>query len=298
MFFDTDFPSSFYRPPRQSYFGSSPLRYLMRDFDRSFVPGLFLLNDDDDWSSDDKGQQQRQQQQQQPQQQSQKQLGSGNIPLQRQGKKDQTACKCSGSTVCTCPSTCSSCSSSCSELAQGKKEQTDQMACKCSGSETCSCPTSCTNCSDSCTDKTRMCQCSGSEVCFCSDNCTCGAAGCSKKGSQFRSITTWRPHSDVTETENSFIIHCDLPGVKKEHIKLDVNNGMLRMSATLDKEKRKDTNKYHRVERRYGKFERVFPLQQGVDPASINATCKEGVLTIEIPKVQEKAPETRAIDIA
>jgi len=102
----------------------------------------------------------------------------------------------------------------------------------------------------------------------------------------------------VTETENSFLIHCDLPGVKRENIKLELGNGKLRMSAVLDKEKRKETDVRRSVERRFGRFERVFSLPDGADSSNIKATCSEGVLAIEIPKLETKTHKIHTISIA
>ena len=103
---------------------------------------------------------------------------------------------------------------------------------------------------------------------------------------------------DVREKEDAFLLEADLPGVKKEDISLDVNDGVLTISADINQEK-KETNKegYVCSERRCGHVERSFNLD-GIDENGIKADYDKGVLTINLPKLHEEPkPEGKKIAI-
>lgn len=109
-------------------------------------------------------------------------------------------------------------------------------------------------------------------------------------------LANWSPKVDISENDKALNVHAELPGIKKEDIKLEVHNNTLTISGERKHEKKEDTEKYHRFERSYGKFSRSFSLPQGVDPATVQATYADGVLNVSIPKpVQAAAP--KKIDI-
>jgi HSP20 family protein len=101
------------------------------------------------------------------------------------------------------------------------------------------------------------------------------------------------PVVNTREADDAYYIEVELPGVKKEDINIDVNEDTLTISGERKiKEEHKDDN-FYKVESVYGKFERSFSLPEDVDTDKIEATSKNGVLEIKIPKVQkvEKAPK-------
>lgn len=94
---------------------------------------------------------------------------------------------------------------------------------------------------------------------------------------------------DVREKEDAFLLEADLPGVKKEDISLDVNDGVLTISADINQEKKESKEGYVCNERRCGHVERSFNLE-GIDVGAIKADYRHGVLMVCLPKekVEEK----------
>ena len=110
------------------------------------------------------------------------------------------------------------------------------------------------------------------------------------------SFTDWAPSVDIEETEDKYVIKADLPGVDKKDIDVKLENGVLsiRGEKQVEKETGKDT-RHHRRERFYGTFARSFTLPDAVDADAVDASYRDGVLSLHIPKKEEAKP--RAIDI-
>jgi len=102
--------------------------------------------------------------------------------------------------------------------------------------------------------------------------------------------TEWAPRVDITETEKEFLVKAELPEVKKEEVKVTVENGVLSIAGERKMEKEEKGKKYHRIERAYGRFERSFALPEGTEPKKVTSEFKEGVLTVHLPK----SPEAKA----
>lgn len=105
------------------------------------------------------------------------------------------------------------------------------------------------------------------------------------------SISIIRPMVNVEETDNEFIISAELPGMDKKDINIVVNNGVISISGEKKNESETKEKNYHRIERRYGKFERSFVLPEGVDHEKIEARYKNGVLELSLPKMEEAKPK-------
>jgi HSP20 family protein len=97
----------------------------------------------------------------------------------------------------------------------------------------------------------------------------------------------FRPSVDVYEDEKAIQVKADLPGIKPEEIKIEVENGVLTLSGERKLEKEENKDGYHRVERVYGSFCRSFVLPDAVESEKIEAKYHEGVLTVAIPKRPE-----------
>lgn len=110
-----------------------------------------------------------------------------------------------------------------------------------------------------------------------------------------RMADIWNPAVDIHETETSTLIAADLPGVKKEEISINVEENTLILSGERKKELEVEKDKCYRKERYFGKFKRKFSLPASIDQEKISADFKDGVLTIEIPKPEEKKPKSIAI---
>lgn len=108
----------------------------------------------------------------------------------------------------------------------------------------------------------------------------------------------WNPSVDVREDDKCFTIHAEIPGVKKEDISCDLNEGVLTISGERKEKKKEENERYHRVERMYGKFSRSFTLPKNCDPNKISANYNEGVLELCLPKTAPTTPQSRKIDIA
>ena len=94
----------------------------------------------------------------------------------------------------------------------------------------------------------------------------------------------WAPSVDVYETDRAFMVEVDLPGLKKEDVKITVENNTLTITGERKWKKEVNDENVHRQERFYGKFVRSFILPDNVDRDNISASFEDGVLTIEIPK--------------
>lgn len=106
---------------------------------------------------------------------------------------------------------------------------------------------------------------------------------------------TFSPAVDIFEDKEAIQVRAELPGVKNEDVKIDVENNVLtlRGERKLDNEDKRDG--YHRVERWYGAFTRQFMLPRTVDAEHIDAQLKDGVLTVRLPKKAEVKPRAIAV---
>jgi HSP20 family protein len=96
------------------------------------------------------------------------------------------------------------------------------------------------------------------------------------------------PSIDISETDETFLITAELPGMKKEDINISLDNGRLLISGKRNTEEKEEGKTFHRVETKRGSFERSFKLPDHVDEETINATYKDGLLNITIDKAENK----------
>lgn len=102
----------------------------------------------------------------------------------------------------------------------------------------------------------------------------------------------WSPSADISESETEYLIRAELPSVKKEDIKVKVDNGVITLEGERKQEKEEKGEKMHRVERFYGSFSRSFALPDNADVANVKAETKDGLLTIRIPKLKSTPPQS------
>ncbi|CAL5363729.1 unnamed protein product [Camellia sinensis] len=104
---------------------------------------------------------------------------------------------------------------------------------------------------------------------------------------------------DWKETPEAHIFKVDLPGLKKEEVKVEVEEGtVLQISGERSREHEEKNEKWHRVERSSGKFLRRFRLPENVKMDHVKANMEDGVLTVMVPKEEEKKPEVKSIEIS
>jgi HSP20 family protein len=101
----------------------------------------------------------------------------------------------------------------------------------------------------------------------------------------------FRPSVDIVEEEKAYLVKADLAGVKPEDIKIELKNNVLTVSGERKLEKKEEgENGYRRIEREYGSFTRSFTLPETTEAEHIDASYKDGVLTVTIPKRAEAEP--------
>ncbi|KAL3323023.1 hypothetical protein AABB24_040229 [Solanum stoloniferum] len=104
---------------------------------------------------------------------------------------------------------------------------------------------------------------------------------------------------DWKETPEAHVFKVDVPGIKKEEVKVEVEEGrILQISGERSKEQEEKNDQWHRMERSSGKFVRRFRLPENVKMEEIKAAMENGVLTVTVPKEEVKKPEVKAIDIS
>lgn len=100
----------------------------------------------------------------------------------------------------------------------------------------------------------------------------------------------WRPSVDMEENKESFVITAELPGIKKEDIKITTVDNKVMISGEISEEKDIQEKNYFLKERARGKFSRGFTLPTTIDSTKVEATYKEGVLILTLPKIEEAKP--------
>lgn len=111
-------------------------------------------------------------------------------------------------------------------------------------------------------------------------------------------VAQWAPLVDITEDDREYVIKAELPEVRKDDVKLTVENGTLNISGERTFEKEDKGLRYHRVERSYGSFVRSFVLPDDADASKIAAEFKDGVLRVRVQKHEKALPKSIEIKVA
>ena len=109
---------------------------------------------------------------------------------------------------------------------------------------------------------------------------------------------SWTPLANVSETETEYLIKADLPAVKREDVKVSVEDGILAVEGERKMEKEEKNKKFHRIERSYGKFVRRMAVPSDVDQQKLQADFKDGVLNVHLPKSPVAKPRSVDVKIA
>ena len=110
-------------------------------------------------------------------------------------------------------------------------------------------------------------------------------------------IAQWAPSVDIIEDDKEWLVKADLPEVKKEDVKVTVENGVLTITGERQFEKEEKDKKYHRIERSYGNFLRSFALPDGADGLKVNAEFKDGLLRVHLPKSEKAKPKSVEVKV-
>lgn len=116
-------------------------------------------------------------------------------------------------------------------------------------------------------------------------------------GNDILGISEWMPLVDIAEDDNEYIFTSELPEVKKEDVKVTLENGVLTITGERKLEKDETHMRYHRVERSYGSFARSFVMPDDGDPAKINAEFKDGLLKVRVAKSEAAKPKQIEVKI-
>ena len=108
----------------------------------------------------------------------------------------------------------------------------------------------------------------------------------------------WTPAVDVAEDPKSYSVAIELPGVKAEDLKIEVDGNRLTVKGEKRVETEEKSDRVHRFERRFGSFERVFTLPDTVNTSGIGAKVADGVLTLTLPKTEKAQPRSIAVTAA
>jgi len=102
-----------------------------------------------------------------------------------------------------------------------------------------------------------------------------------------KEVESFTPSVNTREAEDAYLLDVDVPGIKKEDIKLDVKDGELILSGERQLKEETSKEDYFNFETHFGKFSRHFALPDDADVENIEASCDYGVLSVNIPKLEE-----------
>jgi len=119
---------------------------------------------------------------------------------------------------------------------------------------------------------------------FYADRAECGGAA-----------KSWAPAIDLRETEDAYILEADVPGLKREEVRLEILENVLTIKGERTRDAEENTDQYRHVERGYGRYERSVKVPGGFDADGVEATFEHGVLTVVLPKRPES--KTRQIEV-
>jgi len=107
----------------------------------------------------------------------------------------------------------------------------------------------------------------------------------------------WTPVADISETAQEYVIKAELPEVKKEDVKVTLDDGIMTIAGERKYQKEQNDSNEIRIESFYGSFSRSFSLPENIDAQGIRAETKDGVLRVKIPKLQAVPPKSVSIEV-
>jgi len=110
------------------------------------------------------------------------------------------------------------------------------------------------------------------------------------RGEGVDDLASWSPSVDIYDKDGKLVVEAELPGIKKDDIQVNVDNGVLTIRGERKKEEEVKEDDFYRVERSYGTFVRSFSLPSDVDADKIDASYQDGMLLLTIPRSEEAKP--------
>jgi HSP20 family protein len=111
-------------------------------------------------------------------------------------------------------------------------------------------------------------------------------------------MTDWTPSVDISETDTSYVLKAEIPGVNKEDVKVTIQDGLLGIQGERKQEKEEKGKKFHRIERYYGSFARSFRVPDDADENSVKAEFKNGMLNIRMDKHEKAKPKQINVSVS
>jgi HSP20 family protein len=116
-------------------------------------------------------------------------------------------------------------------------------------------------------------------------------------GSQQENLGTWMPQIEVQQKGNELLVRADIPGVKREDVTVEVDDGVLTISGERRQDDVEEREGLFRSERRYGSFYRSIPLPEGVNDDNVSATFDDGVLEVRVRVPEQQQRRGKKIEI-
>jgi HSP20 family protein len=116
--------------------------------------------------------------------------------------------------------------------------------------------------------------------------------------SEMMSMADWTPSADISETDTEYLIKAEIPEVKKEDVKVTIQDGVLTLQGERKMEKEEKGKKFHRIERSYGSFTRSFRLPEDADESGVKAEFKDGMLNVTLPKSAKAKPKSINVTVS
>lgn len=109
-------------------------------------------------------------------------------------------------------------------------------------------------------------------------------------------LPEWSPSADISETDTAYLIRAEIPGVKKEDVKITLQDGVLTISGVRRQEAK--GHKYHRIERSFGSFVRRFRMPDDADQSAAGAEFRDGMLNITLPRSAHARPQAIEVSVS
>ena len=119
----------------------------------------------------------------------------------------------------------------------------------------------------------------------------------SGKDQEDLTVGRWSPAIDVMENEQEIVIKGELPGIELKNVEVLIKYNLLTLRGERKFEKEEEKENYHRIERAYGAFQRVFTLPASVEQDKVKAKMRDGILEIRLPKAKKELPKKVEIEV-
>jgi HSP20 family protein len=111
-------------------------------------------------------------------------------------------------------------------------------------------------------------------------------------------VADWSPEVDISEDDHGYLLKADLPEMKKDDVKVTVEDGVLSFSGERKPEKEDRKKKFHRTERCFGTFRRTFTLPEDADSTKVTAEFRDGVLKVHLPTTTTAKSKATQVKVA